>query len=165
MTNSPRPTLGDVTRALNHLADRVLTHHRSAGLEAYVVHTLKLILTELEFLIPGLDPVPNAEAAQAYSEASEGSLREGGEREALSYALRGIACSPHNPVLWYRAGQAAVELGSLEMALRMMWHALWIHPGYLEARRDLDALTSFFDSRQELPPDDELGGEQANDEK
>ncbi len=153
MTDVPRPTLSDVTRALAHLADRVLTR-RSLGVEPYVAHTLKLAIGELELLIPGLDPAPNAEAGRAFAEAAEIALRDGDERESLSYALRGLSCSPHDPVLWYRAGSACVELGSLEIALRLLWHALWIHPGYLDARRDLDALTSFFDRGEDIPTED-----------
>lgn len=153
MTDSPRPTLNDVTRALAHLADRVLTR-KSMGLEPYVTHTLKLVMGELELLIPGLDPAPNAEAARAFAEAAESALRDGEEREALSYALRGLSCSPHDPVLWYRAGSACVEVGSLEIALRLLWHALWINPGYADAHRDLDALTSFLDSGEDLPTED-----------
>ena len=153
MTDSPRPTLSDVTRALAHLADRVLTR-KSPGLEPYVAHTLKLVMGELEMLIPGLDPAPNAEAARAFAEAAEIALREGEEREALSYALRGLSCSPHDPVLWYYAGSACVEVGSLELALRLLWHALWINPGYADAHRDLAALTSFFDAGEDIPTED-----------
>ncbi len=159
MTDSPRPTLNDVTRALAHLADRVLTH-KSVGLEPYVAHTLKLVMGELELLIPGLDPAPNAEAARAFAEAAEIALREGEEREALSYALRGLSCSPHDPVLWYQAGSACVEVGSLEMALRLLWHALWINPGYADAHRDLAALTSFFDAGEDVPTEDFRGGDE-----
>jgi len=146
MTDSSRPTLNDVTRALAHLADRVLTH-KTPGLEPYVVHTLKLAIGELELLIPGLKPAPNAEAARAFSEAAGIALRDGDEREALSYALRGLACAPHDPMLWYYAGSACVKLGSLEMAMRLLGHALWIHPGFADAQRDLDALTHFFDNK------------------
>jgi hypothetical protein len=153
LTDSPRPTLNDVTRALAHLADRVLTR-KSPGLEPYVTHTLKLVMGELELLIPGLDPAPNAEAARAFAEAAEIALRDGDEREALSYALRGLSCSPHDPVLWYRAGSACVELGGVEMAMRLMWHALWIHPGYGDAHRDLNSLTAFFDHGEDVPTED-----------
>jgi hypothetical protein len=164
VTDSPRPTLSDVTRALAHLADRVLTR-KTAGLEPYVAHTLKLVIGELELLIPGLDPAPNAEAARAFAEAAEIALRGGDEREALSYALRGLSCSPHDPVLWYWAGSASVEVGSLEIAMRLLWHALWIHPGYPEARRDLDALTSFFDRGEDIPTEDfHAEGEHGEDE-
>jgi tetratricopeptide (TPR) repeat protein len=163
VTDSPRPTLNDVTRALAHLADRVLTH-KSVGLEPYVAHTLKLVMGELELLIPGLDPAPNAEAARAFAEAAEIALREGEEREALSYALRGLSCSPHDPVLWYQAGSACVEVGSLEMALRLLWHALWINPGYADAHRDLAALTSFFDAGEDIPTEDFRVGEEPGDD-
>ena len=163
MTDSPRPTLNDVTRALAHLADRVLTH-KSVGLEPYVAHTLKLVMGELELLIPGLDPAPNAEAARAFAEAAEIALREGEEREALSYALRGLSCSPHDPVLWYQAGSACVEVGSLEMALRVLWHALWINPGYADAHRDLAALTSFFDAGEDIPTEDFHAGDEPDED-
>jgi tetratricopeptide (TPR) repeat protein len=163
VTDSPRPTLNDVTRALAHLADRVLTH-KSVGLEPYVAHTLKLVMGELELLIPGLDPAPNAEAARAFAEAAEIALREGEEREALSYALRGLSCSPHDPVLWYQAGSACVEVGSLEMALRVLWHALWINPGYADAHRDLAALTSFFDAGEDIPTEDFHAGDEPDED-
>jgi tetratricopeptide (TPR) repeat protein len=163
VTDSPRPTLNDVTRALAHLADRVLTH-KAVGLEPYVTHTLKLVVGELELLIPGLDPAPNAEAARAFAEAAEIALREGEEREALSYALRGLSCSPHDPVLWYQAGSACVEVGSLEMALRMLWHALWINPGYGDAQRDLAALTSFFEAGEDTPAEDFRAGDESGDD-
>ncbi len=164
MTDSPRPTLNDVTRALAHLADRVLTR-KSMGLEPYVAHTLKLVMGELELLIPGLDPAPNAEAARAFAEAAESALRDGEEREALSYALRGLSCSPHDPVLWHQAGSACVEVGSLEMALRLLWHALWINPGYADAHRDLDALTCFFDSGEDLPTEDFHAGKEPGEDE
>lgn len=164
MTDSPRPTLNDVTRALAHLADRVLTH-KNPGLEPYVAHTLKLVMGELEMLIPGLDPPPNAEAAKAFAEAAEIALREGEEREALSYALRGLSCAPHDPVLWYHAGSACVEVGSAEIALRMLWHALWIHPGYADANRDLVSLTSYFDAGECSTPEEFRDGEELGREE
>jgi tetratricopeptide (TPR) repeat protein len=164
VTDSPHPTVNDVTRALAHLADRVLTH-KSVGLEPYVAHTLKLVMGELEMLIPGLDPAPNAEAARAFAEAAEIALREGEEREALSYALRGLSCSPHDPVLWYQAGSACVEVGSLEMALRLLWHALWINPGYADAHRDLAALTSFFDAGEDIPTEDFHAGDEPGEDE
>ena len=92
VSETPRPTVNELTRALAHLADRVLTR-REPGLEPYMVHTLKLAIGELELLIPGLDPVPNAEAAKAFTEAAAVALRDGEEHEALSYALRGPATS------------------------------------------------------------------------
>ena len=164
VTEMPRPTLSEVTRALAHLADRVLTR-RAPGLEPYMAHTLKLAIGELEMLIPGLDPAPNAEAARAFTEAAEAALQDGEEHEALSYALRGLSCSPHDPVLWYLAGSACVEVGSLEMALRLMWHALWIHPGYADAQRDLDALTSFFDHGEDIPTEDLRAADEADGEE
>ena len=83
MPDAPRPQMTDVTRALAHLADRVLVH-RSAGLEPYVAHTLKLALQELELHIPGLDTPPNADAAKAFAQAAETSLSRGDERDALA---------------------------------------------------------------------------------
>jgi hypothetical protein len=137
----------DVTRALAHLADRVLVH-RSAGLEPYVAHTLKLALQELELHIPGLDTPPNADAAKAFAQASEASLSRGDERDALAYALRGLSCSPHEPNLCYLAAAACLELGGVESAMRLLYHTLWIHPGHTAARRDLDALKAFMEGEE-----------------
>jgi hypothetical protein len=162
VTDSPRPALTDVTRALAHLADRVLVR-KPLGLEPYVSHTLKLVINELEQLIPGLEPPPNAEAARAFAEAAEVALRNGDEREALSYALRGLSCSPHDPVLWYLAGASCIEVGSLEMAMRLLWHALWIHPGYPAAKRDLEALTGVFDQGEDIPTEDLSAGDAPGD--
>ena len=152
MSDTPRPQLSDVTRALAQLADRVLAE-KTPGLDPFVASTLKLVMRELEMYIPGLDPPANADAAKAFSEAAEIAIRGGDEREALSYALRGLSCSPHDPSLWYLAGSACIEAGGVETALRMLHHALWIHPGHRDARRDLEALTSFFDGAE--------GGERA----
>jgi hypothetical protein len=153
-----------VTRALSHLADRVLVR-KPLGLEPYVSHTLKLVINELELLIPGLELPPNAEAARAFAEAAEVALRNGDEREALSYSLRGLSCSPHDPLLWYLAGSSCIEVGSLEMAMRLLWHALWIHPGYPAARRDLEALTSVFDQGEDIPTEDFSAGDAHGDEE
>lgn len=144
MSDSPRPQLSDVTRALAQLADRVLGE-RTTGLDPFVASTLKLVMRELELYIPGLEPPANGEAARAFGEAAEIAIRNGEEREALSYALRGLSCSPHDPVLWYLGGSACIEIGGIETAMRMLHHALWIHPGHQDARRDLESLTSFFD--------------------
>ena len=147
MSDASRPQLGDITRAFAQLADRALTM-KSAGLDPFVAGTLRLALRELELYIPGLEPPQNAEAARAFGDAAEIAIRNGDEREALSYALRGLSCSPHDPTLWYLAGSACIELGGIETAIRMLHHALWIHPGHREARRDLESLTSFFDGAE-----------------
>jgi tetratricopeptide (TPR) repeat protein len=143
----------DVTRALAHLADRVLVH-RSAGLEPYVAHTLKLALQELELHIPGLEAPPNADAAKAFMQAAETSLSRGDERDALAYALRGLSCSPHDPALHYLAASACIELGGVETALRLLYHTLWIHPGHANARRDLEALRAFLEGDEADDRDD-----------
>ena len=153
MPDAPRPQMTDVTRALAHLADRVLVH-RAAGLEAYVAHTLKLALQELELHIPGLEPPPNADAAKAFAQASETALSRGDERDALAYALRGLSCSPHDPGLCYLAASACIELGGIETALRLLYHTLWIHPGHLNARRDLEALRAFMEGEETDQSDD-----------
>jgi hypothetical protein len=147
MSDATRPQLTDITRALTQIADRVLASNKP-GLEPYVSGTLKLVLRELETYIPGLDEPPNPEAARAFGEAAEIALRDGDAREGMSYALRGLSCAPHHPHLWYVAGAACVEVGGLEPAVRMMRHALWIHPGHRDARRDLDALTAFLDRNE-----------------
>ena len=46
------------------------------------------------------------------------------------------------------------------LALRLLWHALWIHPGYADAQRDLAALTSFFDAGEDIPTEDFHAGDE-----
>jgi hypothetical protein len=146
--DSPHPTLLDITLALARLADRV-SDATTPGLEPYVTFTLRRALAELELHIPGLDPAPDPEAARLFSRASEKALADGDDAEALSRALRGLACAPHDPQLCYLAASACFELGAVEDALRLLYHTLWIHPGHHQARVDLEALSAFLDEREE----------------
>ena len=144
MSGPTRPTLSEISSALEQLADRV---DRSDGdqLEPFVAHTLRAAMSALEFYIPGLDPAPDPEAARGFLRGAEAALHRGQEREALSRALRGLAFAPHDPALWYMAGSACFELGHVEDALRLLCHTLWVHPGHRAARADLEALTAFFE--------------------
>lgn len=144
MSDSPRPSLTDITRTMVQLADRILTE-KGKKLEPVIENTLRLVMRELELHIPGYEAPSNAEAAKDFTEAGEIALRNKDERVALSFALRGLSCSLHDPALWCVGGRAYVEIGGIVTALRMLHHALWIHPGYEAAQNELDALTSFHD--------------------
>ncbi len=148
MAESQHPTIFDITVALSRLADRV-SESRAPGLEPYVTFTLRRALAELELHIPGLDPAPDPEAAQLFTSAAETAMENGDSHEAMSRALRGLACAPHDPHLWYLAASASFELGAVEDALRLLYHTLWIHPGHKSARADLDALTAFLEDQDE----------------
>ena len=67
----------------------------------------------------------------------------------LRRALRGLACAPHDPQLFYLSASACFELGAVEDALRLLYHTLWIHPGHRLARTDLEALTAFLDGSED----------------
>lgn len=146
-TPSP-PSLQEILQSVAYAADRVLVD-KSRRLDPFCEATIRRALAELELRIPGLEPAPNADAAHAFLLAGRESLERGDERESLAYALRGLSCSPHDPHLCYLAAAACVELGSVETALRLLYHTLWIHPGHAAARRDLDALTAFLDGPDE----------------
>jgi|GEM_PF-3675898 len=147
MPESSRPTIAEITSALEQLADRV-ARSESDVLEPFVSHTLRAAVNALEYYIPGLDPAPDEEAARGLLRGADAALKRGADREALERALRGLACAPHHPGLWYAAGSACFELGQVEDALRVLCHVLWIHPGHRAARADLEALTAFFDGEE-----------------
>jgi len=144
VAESWQPTLDDITRALSDLADRV-SEARSGPLEPYVYQNLRDIAFHLELFIPGLESPPDADAAHALARASAAALERGDEREALARALRGLSFAPHDPVLFYTAASACFEFGAVELALRLLYHTLWIHPGHRAARADLASLSAFLD--------------------
>ena len=148
MTESWLPSQEDITQALSELADRVTTS-TSDTLDPYVLQSLRDIAYHLELHIPGLETPPDAEAAEALARASQLALDRGNEREALSRALRGLSFAPHDPALFYLAASACFEIGSVELALRLLYHTLWIHPGHHAARADLESLTAFLDDTDE----------------
>jgi len=145
---SKHPTIGELTRALGRLADRVLESDEPQ-LENYVTQRLRTSLNELQRFIPGLDEPPDREAAKGLSRGAETALRRGHPREALSRSLRGLSFSPHEPLLCYLAASACFELGAVEGAMRLLTHTLWLHPGHHAARADLEALTAYFDQRED----------------
>ena len=148
MPESSHPTILDITLALSRLADRV-SDTDVPGLEPYVSFTLRRALAELELHIPGLEPPPDADAAEMFTRAAEKALADADDREGLSRALRGLACSPHDPQLFYIASAACFEMGAVEDALRLLYHTLWIQPGHRLARTDLEALTAFLEGPEE----------------
>lgn len=148
VSESSHPSILDITLALSRLADRVADSEAS-GIEPYVTFTLRRALAELELHIPGLDPPPDSESADHFRRAAERALEDGDDREALARALRGLACAPHDPQLFYLAASACFEMGAVEDALRLLYHTLWIHPGHRLARTDLEALTAFLDGSED----------------
>ena len=148
MTDSWQPTIDDITKALIDLADRVSDSNQES-LEPYVHQALRDVAFHLELYIPGLEPPPDAEAAEALTRAAQMSLDRGDHRDALSRALRGISFSPHDPALFYLTASACFEYGAVELALRLLYHTLWIHPGHRAARADLESLSAFLDDPDE----------------
>lgn len=142
MSESWQPTIDDIASGFASLADRV-SASRAPVLERYVFRTLRDLMAYLELHIPGLVPAPDAEAAHAMESATQAALDRGREREALARALRGLSFAPHNPNLFHLAASACFELGAVELAVRLLYHTLWIHPGHQTARADLNALLAF----------------------
>jgi len=150
---SSRPSLDEIAVVLAHLSDRV-SLERGATLDPFVRLSIARAVTELRRHIPGLYVPPDVEAAAALATAAADSLRRGRHRSALSRALRGLSFSPHHPELHYLAGTACLHLGAVEASLRLLQHALWIHPGYEPARQDLESLAAFHsDARPTGEPD------------
>jgi len=142
VAESSHPSLDEIAVIFAHLADRVAAE-RARTLDPMVRLSIARAVHELKRHIPGLDPPADAGAAAALASASADAMRRGRLRAGLSRALRGLSFSPHHPELHYLAGSACLQLGSVEEAVRLLQHALWIHPGYLPARQDLEALAAF----------------------
>jgi hypothetical protein len=148
MSDTWMPTLEEIAQVFERLAERVGETERIV-LEPYVEKQLRDLMFHLERHIPGLQPPFDYHAARAMERAAEAALERGDEREALSRALRGLSHAPHDPLLFYLAGSACFECGSVELALRMLCHTLWIHPGHEDARSDLEALSAFLDDSED----------------
>ncbi|MGH7730070.1 MAG: hypothetical protein ACRENJ_02360 [Candidatus Eiseniibacteriota bacterium] len=147
MSESSRPSLDEIAVVFAHLADRVAAE-RARTLDPIVRLSLGRALTELRRHIPGLYTPPDVGAAAALASASADALRRSKLRAGLARALRGLSFAPHHPELHYLSASACLQLGAAEEAVRLLQHALWIHPGYGPARRDLEALSAFHESAQ-----------------
>lgn len=148
MSESWQPTLDDITAALADLADRV-AQTNDRHIDPYVHQALRDIAFHLELYIPGLEEAPDRDGADALTRAAQMALDRGDEREALARALRGLSCAPHDPGLFYLAAGACFEFGAVELAIRLLYHTLWIHPGHRAARAELEALSAFLDDADE----------------
>jgi hypothetical protein len=148
-----RPTLRDLTVVLSHLADRVSSDSDQA-LDPIVTVSLQRALRELRQFIPGLDTPPDPHAARFFAGGSRSALESGLYHDALARALRGLSFAPHEPQLHYLAACACFELGCTREAIDLLLHALWIHPGHPEARRDLESLSAY----HALPPPNQSPG-------
>lgn len=106
-------------------------------------------VNELRSYIPGLDPPFDHDMAEDFCRASQLAVDRGDERLALVRALHGLSFAPHHPQLFYLAASACFELGWVELVIRFLYQALWIHPGYTDARNDLESLKAFDDSEDD----------------
>jgi len=72
-------------------------------------------------------------------------------RRSLARALRGLMFSPHDPHLWYNVAGIYFERGEVHTSIVVLEHILWIHPGYAQARSDLNNLRAYMGH----PPSDD----------
>jgi len=142
VAESSRPSLDEIAVVFAHLADRVAAE-RARTLDPVVRLSMNRAVTELKLHIPGLYTPPDLGAAAALATASADALRRGRVRAGLARALRGLSFAPHHPELHYLAASACLQLGAAEEAVRLLQHALWIHPGYGLAQTELEALGAF----------------------
>ena len=152
MSEPAHPSLQDLLDAFERLAERVVAAPNSR-LDPFVSGSLRRACEELRRFIPGLDVPPDAEAARFLARAAYAALEDGDSREALARALRGLSLAPHHPGLFFVAASACFEYGAVEDAIRLLRHTLWIHPGHVAARRDLEALSAYMRERWSKPGD------------
>lgn len=153
MSKPTRPSLADIAVVLAHISNRVLGE-TGPRLDPIVGASLRRAAIELKHHIPGLEPPRDAAAARFLAKSAAASLEHGRFREALGRALRGLSHAPQDPRLHYVAGSACFELGEVETALACITHAVWVHPGYTDAWRDLEALNAFRDAAEADRRDD-----------
>lgn len=139
MPEPTHPTLEELSMVLAHLADRV-SADPDPTLDPIIGSSLRRVLEELQRHVPGLEPPPDAQAARVLANSAMAALQFARDREALARALRGLSFAPHHPELHYLAASACLELGAAQEGVALLMHALWINPGYADARRDLDTL-------------------------
>ena len=173
MSDATQPTLQDILDAFERLSERVAASP-SSRLDRFVSVSVRRAAEELRRFIPGLDTLPDAEAARFLARAAYAALEDGDAREALARSLRGLSFAPHHPGLFYVAASACFEFGAVEDAIRLLRHTLWIHPGHTAARRDLEALSAYMRERwaegenqefaHEAPLDPELAFDYINDD-
>jgi hypothetical protein len=152
LSESALPTMQDILDAFERLSERVAAAP-SSRLDPFVSASLRRACEELRRFIPGLEPPPDADAARFLSRAAYAALEDGDSREGLSRALRGLSFAPHHPGLFFAAASACFEYGAVEDAIRLLRHTLWIHPGHVSARRDMEALTAYLRDRWSEPGD------------
>lgn len=155
MRYSSHPSIPDICDAFARLGERVSISPHSR-LEPFVLTSLRRACEELRRFIPGLDNPPDPEAARFMARAAYASMENNDAREALSRALRGLSFQPHHAGLFFIAASACFEYGAVEDAIRLLRHALWIHPGHSAARRDLETFASYMEERWpgSVPADD-----------
>jgi len=150
VSESAQPSMQDILDAFERLAERVASAP-SSRLDPFVSVSMRRACEELRRFIPGLDSPPDPEAARFLARAAYAAIEDNDAREALARSLRGLSFAPHHPGLFFVAASACFEFGAVEDAVRLLRHALWIHPGHADARRDLEALSTYMQERWETP--------------
>lgn len=138
MANVPLKTMRDMTRELECLALMVLTRPGDV-VDDSVLQALRIMLAELERFVPGIEAPSDAVLADSCLIRGQVHCDWGDAHMAIHHAFRGLAKSAHHPQLWHVAGVAYRKLGEPEIASRMFSHALWIHPGFSQAKQDYGA--------------------------
>jgi hypothetical protein len=140
------PTMPEIILAFERLSERVEVSPNSR-LNPLISASLGRAMEELRRFVPGLDPVPDPDAAKNLHGLAMTALNDGDARAALAHALSGLSCAPHHPQLWFLAGSACFEYGAVEDSISIFRHTLWIHPGHKEARTDLKVLLNYLKER------------------
>jgi hypothetical protein len=144
---SRRPSLAEIAAVLGQLSEHVVADS-GVSLDPVLAAAIVRASLELRRHIPGLAPAPDPVAARQFAATARAALASDDGRPALAAAIAGLSRAPHDPELHYLVGSACFELGAVKPALTEIGLALWIHPGYDVARRDLEALSAFWQSQR-----------------
>lgn len=142
--NPDKSSLSDTCRQLDNLGDRV-GHQGQTAVDSSFLRRVERIIRDLEQMnsaIPGFYEAPDRQAGLLCLNKAQNMSLGGNFEGSLREALFGLRFSPQDSGLWYAVGKSLFEFGHKETALRAMDHALWIHPGHKDARRDATAIRS-----------------------
>ncbi len=151
MSESWQPTLSEIALTFEKLSARMECQPDPTNRDPYIEQSLRDAIFHLELQIPGWEPPFDADGARAMQRAAHVTLSQYKEHQAMVQALRGLSFAPHDPGLYYILGSAYFQAGSVELALRIFCHTLWINPGHAAAHADLELLSAFLDDCDDDP--------------
>lgn len=134
-----RPLLQREVKRLEAMPDELAALDRETY--ATIHGAIRILIRD----IPGFRPPPDAKAAETFLLEAQECRNHSYQRFALIACLHGLQNAPHQPQLWDTIAQVCLDLDEEDLAKLCLMHSLWINPGNIATRRQLDELQSEYD--------------------